>query len=155
MAMWFLQRYESGIGVPMNQLAKLYLFVQVKLAELNYRSPKSTEEASRQLYKNAGVDITPLHYAVQQHDTDRIRKHADGYKQFADSEDNNGRTPLHWAAEKGYADIVCLLMSEFGANTSIRDDTGRRPLYVAIECGCIEVIQLLKAKDISLHIQGT
>ncbi|RUS20569.1 ankyrin repeat protein [Endogone sp. FLAS-F59071] len=113
-----------------------------------------------------GIDLTPLHSAVQQTDIVSIRKFAVSYKKWVNVGDKNGRNSLHWAARiefvantnamsidgytplhettaNGHTEVVKLLASEFCADVNVKSKGGWTPLQLAAENGHVDVTRLL------------
>ena len=139
-------RYTHGLGVPKNTATAAYWQKRVAYAKI------MKTQTSPSLSEGDGVDLTPLHHAVQQEDVETLRDQVARYKQFVNVKDKNGQTPLHRAAGSGRIEIVKLLVDEFGADTTIADKDGFTPFLWASKSGHVEIVRLLMTDILELTL---
>src|SRR5947199_483160 len=77
------RRYDRGIGVDQDDEAALHWLLQSKA------SAPTEARLSTQFGNASKVDLTPLHHAVKQNDTNSIRNRRKAYKHFANVGDKN------------------------------------------------------------------
>ena len=84
--------YTYGCEVPRNTTTAAYWRIRAAYAKI------MKTQTSPSLSEDDGVDLTPLHHAVQQEDVETLRDQVARYKKFVNVKDKNGQTPLYRAA---------------------------------------------------------
>lgn len=137
-------RYHRHAAVSLDINDPLWQRISVFL----WQNPRSGHDISEPsdvpyLHEDGRIDLTPLHYAVQQREIDSIRDRVTNYELFTNVRDKDGQTPLLLAIESKQLDIVRILLDQYAASVRVADKNGRTPLHRAAENGYIDVVKLL------------
>ena len=100
------------------------------------------------------VGATPLHQAVQQEDTEAVKKIlSSSDKKAINAATKEGKyTPLHLAAFQGNETIIGLLL-EHGANVSAKSEDGATPVVVAAIAGNRNAIEKIQGFEAIIEIK--
>jgi hypothetical protein len=134
------RRYNCGIGVDQDYEAALRWLLKSEATEA---STPTEALVTSQSHNSSRIDLTPLHHAAKQNDTNGVRNRYVAYKQFVNVGDKNNHMPLHYAVGDGNVEFVKLLLAELGADVNAKDNNGWSPLHWAARNGNVDTLRLL------------